>query len=259
MNEEFDEYYRKIYGGRWRSLRTALLAPYVTVGYEENLTAPYHLDYASVIAASSLRLGEEGTVLDACAAPGGKTLVLASRIKTNPNLRLLSNEISNERRRRLVNVVNTHTDAELRSRITVSGFDAAAAAAKKNERDRFCAVLLDAPCSSERHVIQNEKALSEWKPARPRFLANRQWALLSAAFLLLRENGSLVYSTCAITNEENDDVAARLLKKYKGMVEIDSLDCSPPQGEPTKFGRIFLPDAANNLGPMYIARFVKRG
>jgi 16S rRNA (cytosine1407-C5)-methyltransferase len=253
-NNAFDEYYTNIYGGRWEKLRAALLAPNTTIAYTHNLWGAYHLDYASVLAAKSLRLPEGGVLLDACAAPGGKTLVIASLM--NDKTTLLSNEISSDRRRRLVNVLNQHAAPELRNRVTVTGFDAASAAARSSERGRFDGILLDAPCSSERHVMQNEKLLERWTSARPRFLAKRQWALLSAAFLLLKTNAGLVYSTCALSAGENDDVAERLLVKYKDAVALDAPDFS--EGEKTKYGRIILPDSSG-LGPMYVARFWKRG
>ncbi|GHT70405.1 SAM-dependent methyltransferase [Spirochaetia bacterium] len=260
VNAEFETYYRNIYGERWPALRESLLRPSAPVPYAEGLAKPYLLDYASVLAAKSLRLpGADnaadagGEILDACAAPGGKTLVIASAM--HGNSRLLANEISAERRRRLADVLDAHLDREKRARVTVSGFDAAAQGGRKSEQCRYAAIFLDAPCSSERHVIQSEKYLSEWTPARPRFLAGRQWALLSSAFLLLAPGGSLVYATCALSPEENDAVAARLFKKYGGAAVIDAPDFI--EGEKTEFGRIILPDVCEGMGPMYVARFTK--
>jgi 16S rRNA (cytosine1407-C5)-methyltransferase len=143
----------------------------------------------------------------------------------------------------------------VRERVRVSGFDAAKLAGRMTERERFGAILLDAPCSSERHVLASETALAQWTPARPRFLARRQWALLSAAFLLLAPRGSLVYATCALSPEENDAVAGRLLEKYGGAVHLDPPDF--PEGEPTQYGRLILPDCDGGMGPMYVARFRK--
>jgi len=179
--------------------------------------------------------------------------VLASLM--NGNTRLIANDLSKERRRRLRNVIETHITGELCGRITVTGFDAAALARKQSERERFDAILLDAPCSSERHILQNKTLLKQWTPARPRFLAVRQWSLLSAAFLLLKPGGSLVYSTCAINPEENDAVAEKLLLKYKGSVKPDPPDFE--EGETTKFGCLILPGPASSAGPIYAARFVK--
>jgi 16S rRNA (cytosine1407-C5)-methyltransferase len=256
-NECFENYYHGIYGDRWPVLRKSLLEGAGAVFYTHNLTRPYLLDRASILAAESLRVPAEGTILDACAAPGGKTLVIASLMGSA--VTLLANELSNNRRRRLVNTLDEHLDTALRGRVTVSGFDAAALASakrgKKSERCRFAAVLLDAPCSSEAHVIRSEAALKQWTPARPRFLAKRQWALLSAAFLLLAPGGCLVYATCAISPDENDGVASRLLKKYGNLAALDRPGFT--EGEETETGRIILPDTENGIGPMFVARFMK--
>jgi 16S rRNA (cytosine1407-C5)-methyltransferase len=261
VNTEFETYYMNIYGSRWAVLRESLLQESTPIPYIEGLTLPYMLDYASVLAARSLRLpgadSAGGEILDACAAPGGKTLVIASAMGNPPSggLRLLANELSAERRRRLADVLDAHLDKERRAQVTVSGFDAAAQGGRKSEQGRFSAVLLDAPCSSERHVIQSEKHLAEWTPSRPRFLARRQWALLSSAFLLLKPGGSLVYATCALSPEENDAVAKRLFKKYGDAAIIDESDFT--EGEKTEYGRIILPDVCSGMGPMYVARVRK--
>ena len=273
-SKNFDDYYKKKFGSRWLSLKESLLNAAVTIPYSEGLAAPYYMDGASILAALLLRLPELNNdknddphndsplLLDACAAPGGKTLVIASRM--NKNTRLLANEISVGRQQRLKAVVDKHLFPDKRSRVQITGFDAAAAAGRKSERGRFAALLLDAPCSSERHVVQNKNALEKWTPARPRFLARRQWALLSAAFLLLAPGGSLVYATCSLNPEENDRVAEKLIKKYgetgkiaagSGLCILDKPDFT--EGEATEYGRIILPDTSEGAGPLYVARFRK--
>jgi 16S rRNA (cytosine1407-C5)-methyltransferase len=230
-----------------------LLEDAALVPFGHGLSMPYLLNHASVLAALALRLPEAGTVLDACAAPGGKSLVIASGL--GDGQRLLANDLSSERRGRLALVLDEHLDAEKRQRVRVSGFDAARLAGRQSERGRFAGILLDAPCSSERYVLRNEKALSEWTSARPRYLAQRQWALFSAAFLLLAPGASLVYATCAISPEENDGVVSRLMKKYKDEVTLDAPEFK--EGEKTAFGRLILPDETGGMGPMYIARVRK--
>jgi 16S rRNA (cytosine1407-C5)-methyltransferase len=210
------------------------------------------MDAASVLAARSLRIPAGGIILDACAAPGGKTLVIAAAMPEG--LRLLANELSGDRRRRLAAVLDRYLPEEKRARITVSGFDAAALGGRAGEKGRFGAILLDVPCSSERHVIACPAALARWTPARPRFLARRQWALLSSAFLLLKPGGSLVYVTCALSEEENDGVAGRLLEKPGAILDRPEF----AEGEATRFGRIILPDRCGGMGPMYVARFYKK-
>jgi 16S rRNA (cytosine1407-C5)-methyltransferase len=286
QNTAFEAHYEAIYGNRWTDLRESLLAPVRAVPYDEGLTKPYMLDYASVLAARSLRLPWEAgipmeagipaaEILDACAAPGGKTLVIAGRLEGG---RLLANELSVERRRRLQAVLDEHLGPEKRALVRISGFDAAAAGARRGEWGRFDAILLDAPCSSERHVLGDSTAISRWTAARPRFLARRQWALLSAAFLLLKPGGSLVYVTCALDPGENDGVARRLLEKYgpprraspqaaetaeaparsaaEGAAVLDRPDFA--EGEAAEYGRIILPDRTGGMGPMYVARFGKK-
>ena len=252
-NSLFEDYYRALWGKRWNALRESLLLPPASIPYEEGLKKPYMLDRASILAASSLDLKNALAILDACAAPGGKSLVLASHMEKTAQL--LSNEFSAERRRRLVSVLDGHLDSGLRQRVIVSGFDAGKSGGRKSEWNRFDAILLDAPCSSERHVIKNERALVEWTPARPRSLSQRQWALLSAAFLLLKPGGSLVYATCAITQAENDGVVSRLLEKYSESINVDEPDFK--EGEKTNYGRLILPDTQDGMGPMYVARFRK--
>jgi 16S rRNA (cytosine1407-C5)-methyltransferase len=251
--DEFDRHFSTLFGQRWPALKEALLAPGDAVDYSDGLSSPYHLDSASVSAARLLRLPESGAVLDACAAPGGKSLVLASRM--SPGSTLLCNELSSDRRRRLSDVLDAHLDEDLRRRVRVSGFDAAAAGGRLSERGRFAAILLDAPCSSERHVLGSRKALDAWTPARIRFLAQRQWSLLSSAFLLLAPGGSLVYATCALSPDENDGPVGRLFKKYGDSVVQDQIaEGEVPAFEATEYGIQYLPDRSSGAGPLFVAR-----
>jgi 16S rRNA (cytosine1407-C5)-methyltransferase len=263
---DFDGYYRAIWGERWAVLRAALCAERPRYAYSRALKKPYRLDRASALAACELPLAASGApplILDACAAPGGKTLVLAGRMGGGAHL--VANELSPERRRRLSGVLDEHLAEDARRQVRVSGFDAAALAGKKNERARFDAILLDAPCSSERHVLACATQLGRWSPARPAALARRQWALLSAAFLLVKAGGTILYVTCALNPAENDGVVARLLEKYGAAAKIEActftgggwLEPSPPAGEPTATGRLILPDVCNGMGPLFAAKIRK--
>jgi 16S rRNA C967 or C1407 C5-methylase (RsmB/RsmF family) len=287
----FRDRYGGIYGPRWPALEAALAGPpdYLEISFCEGggfivrpggandiaQRAPaespprYFLDSASLFAASCLSFPEGGgRVLDACAAPGGKSLVLAARM--GGSRRLVANELSADRRRRLAAVLDSTLPASIRSRVEVWGRDAAAMC--RSMPEFFEAVLLDAPCSSERHVLADSVALAAWRPARVRNLAARQWALLSSAFLMLKPGGCLVYATCSMAPEENDGVAARLEAKYGGALrweppgpgdippEFDEELRSRLAGalEETRYGMIILPDRASGAGPMYLCRAWKR-
>ncbi|WP_024467349.1 SAM-dependent methyltransferase [Treponema pedis] len=255
--EGFEIYYAKLFGSRWNNLKTSLLEETKQVAYTENLIRPYFLDYASVQAAKAVPELTEGSCLDMCAAPGGKTLVLLSRIKENTQI--TANEVSADRRNRLIKVLDEHLCEENRLRINITGYDACKMPKyKQNIYDR---ILLDAPCSSERHVLKNEKYLKQWSEARIKNLAQRQWALLSAAFLLLKTEGFLVYSTCALSDLENDSVVKKLILKYKDKVLIHNSEKSfepPPFAEKTEHGYMFLPDTAEGAGPIYFSVIQKK-
>ena len=110
------------------------------------------MDKASIIASASLPLDGAESILDMCAAPGGKTLVLASLM---PNeCHLLANDRSGDRVNRLKKVLDDSLPPNKRNRIDVCCKDAAAMCRANNEC--FDRILLDAPCSSERHVLTSQ-------------------------------------------------------------------------------------------------------
>ncbi|MCR5723967.1 MAG: RsmB/NOP family class I SAM-dependent RNA methyltransferase [Treponema sp.] len=264
----FESYYGAVYGERWNAIKGAFEKEPRYVTYNAGSlsgveTAPYYLDAGSVRAAVSLPLKGARHILDMCAAPGGKTLVLASCMDENATL--LSNERSADRRARLSRVCDESLPPDVRTRVTVSGNDGAVMCRRQTEC--FDRILLDAPCSSERHVLADEKYLSEWSPARIKTLAVSQWALLSSAWRMLEPDGYLLYSTCALAPEENDGVIARLFKKFDDAESASSpvaLDVTPfcsealPEPEPTAFGAIVLPDVQQGAGPLYFSLLHKK-
>ncbi len=258
----FDEYYSNLFGARWNSIKESFLLESDYAEWNAGGEKSYFLDSASVRAAVSLPLDGACDILDLCAAPGGKTLVLASNMPENANL--LSNERSPERKNRLLNSVRDCLPQNIQERVRVTCKDGAVMC-KVNE-SCFDAILLDAPCSSERHVFNDEKYLCEWSPSRIKTLSMAQWALLSSAWRMLRKGGFLLYSTCALSPDENDNVVAKLLKKFDDVQVLDpeiSLEykkfCNSdlPDYEKTQFGAQVLPDRANGAGPLYFCLLKK--
>lgn len=255
----FESYYSAFYGERWGNLKNALMAEpqYLNWPSSGSHSDPYYLDAASVLAAYSLPLSEAHSILDMCAAPGGKSLILAHRM--NNDAQLLCNERSAPRRNRLLNVLNDHLSEQIRKRIRVSAQDGALMC--QRETEIFDCILLDAPCSSERHVLTDKKYLEQWTPARIKHLALSQWALLSSAFRLLKSNGMILYATCALSPRENDEVIKRLIKKFSTaqIIDIDvgttKKNCihSLPDCEKTEHGFQILPDIQNGAGPLYFS------
>lgn len=272
----FDQYYSSQYQQRWTELKSSLYKEniYVKFSYLEN--EPYYLDPASVCAATILPSSEKN--LDLCAAPGGKSLILSSLMDEKSIL--YSNERSNERKNRLVKVINTCLPEDISSRVKISCSDGAIWC--KKEQEVYDSILLDAPCSSERHVLNDEKYLKEWTPSRIKNISQEQWALLSSAWRLLKTGGYLLYSTCAIANQENDSNIEKLLKKFDNCLVIEknvqnqiftersqklsaifnSDDCDLIKkiftlAESTRYGSIILPDKAFSAGPIYFSLLQK--
>lgn len=250
--EAFDNYYSAIYNERYLSLKEALLKDNESVSFSENLTNEYFLDRASILVASLLPLKQGDRVLDMCAAPGGKTLVMLSRM--NGEITLTANDRSRDRKQRLDEVIKSHTPLSWHEKINTTCYDASTWGL--HEKEAYDAILLDAPCSSERHVIKSEKHLAMWSPSRPKRLAIEQYALLASAFDAVKKGGYILYSTCSINPEEDEKVIEKLLKRKAGLFDI--VDINLEFSEERMYGRIILPDTANNLGPLYACLIRKR-
>lgn len=261
----FELYYGELYGERWQALKDSFAGEGSAVEYHvTGAEKSYFLDSASVLAALCLPLNEATDLLDLCAAPGGKTLVLASRMPQDANLS--SNERSPERKHRLATVVQTCLPPEISERVKTSCSDGATWCTRQSEC--FDRILLDAPCSSERHVIADPKYLNCWSPSRIKTVTTEQWALLSSAYRLLSPDGILLYSTCALCPEENDGMIERLFKKFNKEGDAFTLlepapdlsqvsDFAPeltlPGFEKTKYGYMIMPDKQNGAGPIYFS------
>jgi 16S rRNA C967 or C1407 C5-methylase (RsmB/RsmF family) len=248
----FDEFYKRLFSERWTRLRAALLDEPPSNSFSEGLLKPYFLDAASVTAAYALDVREGDRVLDLCAAPGGKSLVLAAAMGVQGSL--VANDRSSARRARLRRVLTDHLPDELLQRVSVTPHDASRWGL--HETDAYDRVLVDVPCSSERHVLGSPSHLAKWTSARTRHLALQAYAILAAGFSALRPGGTIVYCTCTVSTSENDEVIHKLLKRQGDRVVLERP--MAPFGEPTDYGWIILPDRCNGLGPMYFARTGKR-
>ena len=266
--EGFNQYYGELYGERWEKLKSSFEKENQAVEYHvTGAEKSYFLDSASVLAALCLPLEGAENILDLCAAPGGKTLVLAGRMEEEA--KLFSNERSPERKHRLSVVVETCLPPEISERVKTSCSDGSTWCTRQSEC--FDRILLDAPCSSERHVYNDPKYLKDWSLSRIKTVTTEQWALLSSAYRLLQPEGFLLYSTCALAPDENDLMIERLYKKFNRdgnafvlvPPEPDLSDikdyCSLilPSYEKTKYGYQILPDVTGGAGPIYFCLIKK--
>lgn len=268
--QALDRYFEDVYKSRWSSLREALAGPTQQVTWEspfEGVTdGHYAVDGASPVAALAVQAKPGDRVLDLCAAPGGKALVLAAQLRTSGLL--VANDKAAVRRTRLRRVFETFLPVpalEARDlkddlgelRIAIAGIDAtdrrALAALPK-----FSRVLVDAPCSNERRFAQGRAAGETWSPARVKRDAKIQLAILRGALSVLEPDGRLVYSTCSIAPRENDDVVRKFVRTSHRPLRVtdplDGLSANATRGaERTAFGAVILPDVPPYYGPLYWA------
>ena len=139
------------------------------------------------------------SVLDACAAPGGKTLILAER---NPEARIVAMESSAPRLEQLQKRLApyaTHIECRL------------ADAAALTEDSVFDLALADVPCSGAGTLGRNPEIRHRLRPGDLACQAERQRTILAAALRAVRPGGFVIYSTCSLEQEENEQVVAAVL------------------------------------------------
>ena len=241
----FDDFYSEMYQERWPALKAALLSEDEDKASPEGLEAPYYMDMASIEIASALPVKPGDTVLDMCAAPGGKSIVLLKRLEGKG--KLVSNDRSPDRRERMRRAINECLPDSYKSISVITGHDASRWGLY--EKNVYDAILLDAPCSSERHVIKSSEHYSIWTPSRPKRLQALQYSMLTSAMLALKEGGYLLYSTCSINKGEDEEIIKRFMHKHPG--EAEEAELSLEYGERLDYGIIVLPDKACGRGPMY--------
>lgn len=164
-------------------------------------------------------------VLDLAAAPGGKTLFIAARMGGEGELSAV--EKVKPRFFKLKDNLRRHGAGFVRTFL----MDGALVAKKTPER--FDRVLLDAPCSSEaRFLASDPETFSKWSERKIGEMVKKQTRLLGAAIAASRPGGVIVYSTCSFAPEENEGVVDAALSRFQGVVELEPIELSLPNGRP---------------------------
>ncbi len=172
-------------------------------------------DPAAVAVADLCEPAPGRTILDACAAPGGKTMRLARR-----GARVTAVDRSEARLERLrENLARTGLAAEVRACDWMEG-DLGAA--------RFDAVLVDAPCTALGTARRHPEVKWRRQEIDLDEAAARQLAILRAASGHVRPGGALVYAVCSPEPEEGERVMARFLAAESGWVRDAVLHTAPP-------------------------------
>jgi 16S rRNA (cytosine967-C5)-methyltransferase len=191
----------KVAKGAWRvSGATALVRELAGEG------KIYLQDEASQLVAQTVDLQPGERVLDLCAAPGGKTTLMAKRAEDGALI--VASDISE---RRLETVIKSNALQKLKSIKSVV-LDAAQPLPFANSV--FDRILLDAPCSGTGTLRRNPEIRWRISESDIAELAAQQKVFLNHAARVLKPGGQLVYSTCSVERDENEDVIAAFVESH---------------------------------------------
>jgi 16S rRNA (cytosine967-C5)-methyltransferase len=168
-----------------------------------------------------LLVGFGKRILDCCAAPGGKTRILAQR---NPQAEVVAVELHPHRAELLRRLVKEQ-------HVQVIAGDVRAL----SETGAFDRILVDAPCSGTGTLARNPEIKWRLRPSDVQDLQQRQLSILQSALAKLEHGGRLVYATCSLEPEENEEVIARALAQnsFRVVDVLPELDWLRSRGEIT--------------------------
>ena len=197
-----------------------------------------------------LPLMEPGaTVLDLCAAPGGKSTDLAASLRERWGnaFTLLANEVMRNR----FGVLRSNLDTWGDLRTGCVSRDPSAF----GDSPLFDAIVADVPCSGEGMFRKDAQAVAEWSLQTVEFCAARSRRILRDIWPTLKPGGFLIYSTCTFNHFENDDTVEWIAFEL-------GADILPPQDFPpavtTRCGQVLLPGLVPGEG-QYVAALRKHG
>ncbi|XP_035719126.1 RNA cytosine C(5)-methyltransferase NSUN2-like isoform X1 [Vespa mandarinia] len=226
----------------------------------------YLFDGGSILPILALDIQLGDYVLDMCAAPGGKTLTILQTLM--PNL-VVANDLSQSRVNRIKKVLNQYIAdiGQLNDKLFITEEDAR----KINDKGVYNKILVDVPCTTDRHVL-HENNNNIFKPTRIKErlrMPEIQADILFNALQLVTVGGTVVYSTCSLSPIQNDGVIQMALKRMweesnTVIIVKDMSDALDPLQTLFNFGNfglkhghIVIPTIGYNWGPMYFCKMVK--
>ncbi|NXS45508.1 NSUN4 methyltransferase, partial [Balaeniceps rex] len=163
----------------------------------------YLMDASSLLPVLALNVQPDDFVLDLCAAPGGKTLAL---LQTGVCGHLAANDVSISRTKRLYQILHSYIPKQIREMVSVTSCDGRDW--EQLEGGTFHKVLVDVPCTTDRHsVMEEENNIFHKRRTKERqMLPMLQLQLLMAGILATKPGGEVVYSTCSLSPLQNECV-----------------------------------------------------
>ncbi|TST47730.1 ATP-dependent DNA helicase PIF1 [Bagarius yarrelli] len=234
------------------------------------LLSYYLLDAASVLPVLALDVQPGHAVLDLCAGPGGKTLAI---LQSGAVRFLWANDLSGSRTDRLQRMLQSYVPRELRGedKIRVTSLDGRKwRNMEEFEFDRVCVVLVDVPCTTDRHsLIEDENNIFKRSRTKERqTLPLLQLQLLLAGLQATRPGGVLLYSTCSLSQLQNECVVQQALslaqQEMDLTVQVQNLSSFTRRFSDTfhfapqpALGELILPHLCANFGPIFLCKLLR--
>ncbi len=211
--------------------------PYSTIGIR--LKKKFQLQKHELYTSGQVEIQDEGSqllgllvgakrgemVVDFCAGAGGKTLLLAAAMANTGRLyafdvseKRLKNLSPRLKRSGISNIYSIAIDSETDSRV-------------KRLYGKIDRVLVDAPCSGMGTLRRNPDLKFRQSPQSVAELNEKQSAILESAAKLLKSGGRLVYATCSLLKEENEDIVNAFLQKHPDFSVLPAKEALPKKIE----------------------------
>lgn len=181
----------------------------------------YIQSLSSMLAALVLEPAENDFILDLAAAPGSKTTLIASLMKNSGTI--VANDVSPKRLHKL------KENLELQGVINTQILHIPGERMYRKYPELFDKALIDVPCSMEgRFDASDETTYKDWTPKKGKILSSKQKHMLRSGISSVKVGGTIVYTTCTLSVEENEKVIDWVLKKEGDAIELEEL--SLPEG-----------------------------
>ncbi|KAL7304112.1 hypothetical protein TKK_0003570 [Trichogramma kaykai] len=224
------------------------------------------LDGASIFPVLSLDLQPADTMLDMCAAPGGKSMMALQTLY--PRI-IVANDIQTSRTNRINDFLEEFLPdmGDWREKFFLTQSDAR----HIDEQNIYNKILVDVPCTTDRHVLhEDENNIFKGTRTKERLrLPQLQSEILVNALKIVVPGGTVVYSTCSLSPVQNDGVVQMSLKRAyeeynvvfvvkdqtRALLPLKYLYNFGDFG--LKYGHIVVPSKSRNSGPMYFCKMVR--
>lgn len=223
----------------------------------------YCLDGASILPVLALDLKKNDHVMDLCASPGGKTLVMLQTLLPN---KITCNDKTDNRIKRLNNTMKQYLSQEdIKNYIDIEEHNL-----DRLEKDKYDKVLVDVPCTNDRHslVVSENNIFSKRRIYEREEIPNIQKQLLMKGIEICKIGGTIVYSTCSLSPIQNEGIINQVKDYFQNkkdfMVKVEQLDYLKTIfkyffnfSNACKTGAMIVPSIQKNFGPIYLCKISK--